>query len=312
MSKKYNVLYLIRFISVAFLFGIASFQANAKFIAVSVSEQDNYRNLITKNIEKAVDSHGDDIYIDSAGGDEDFQYQQIKSYIEAGADAIIVLTTGNFEKNQKIVKLAETHPLIFLNVPPVEDLSKLPGKAIYVGSNEKESGTMEMEALAKLAGHQGNVALLMGEVNHPAAKVRTQDVKDVLSQYPDMKLVKSESANWVKNQAYTVVKKWLADGVNFKVLVANNDEMALGGLMAIKDSGKDPKAYFVGGINGSKDALSEMEQGNLDVTVLQDAEGQAQTAVNVAYKVIDKESVEPVVWVPFQLITPDNLSNYLK
>ncbi|MDC0612151.1 substrate-binding domain-containing protein [Vibrio sp.] len=312
MSNNFCFRRLMTGLPVALLLSAISYQACAKFIAVSVSEEDNYRNLITKNIEEAVDRRGDDIYIDSAGGDEDFQYQQIQSYIKAGADAIIVLTTGNYEKNKRIVKLAETVPLIFLNVPPVEDLSKMPPKAVYVGSNEEESGTMQMEELAKLANYQGNVALMMGEVNHPAAKMRTLDVKNVMAKYPKMKLVKTESGNWARNQGYTIVKKWLSEGVDFKVLVANNDEMIIGGLMAIRDAGKDPKNYLTGGIDATKDALNEMEKGDLDVTVLQDAVGQGRTAVDVAYKLINEVPVDSIVWVPFQLVTPDNLSDYLK
>ncbi len=284
----------------------------AKFIAVSVSEEDNYRNLITKNIELAIDLRGDDSYIDSAGGDEEFQYQQIQNYIKAGADAIIILTTGNYEKNEPIIKLAETVPLIFLNVPPVEDLKNLPQKAIYVGSNEEESGTMQMEELAKLANYQGNVALLMGEENHPAAKMRTLDVKNVMSKYPNMKLVKSESGNWARNQGYTIVKKWLSEDVDFDVLVANNDEMIIGGLMAIKDSGKDPKDYLTGGIDATKEALEQVESGDLNVTVLQDAVGQGRAAVDVAYKLINNEPTDRVVWIPFKLVTEDNYYQYMK
>lgn len=293
------------------LLSLMSFHVSAKFIAVSVSEEDTYRNLITKNIEKAVDHHGDDIFIDSAGGDEDYQYQQIQRYIAAGADAVIVLTTGNYEKNKKIVQLASKVPMVFLNVPPVKDLSTLPSGAVYVGSNEEESGTMEMEELAKLANYQGNVALLIGEKTHPAAVIRTQDVKNVMAKYPKMKLIKSESANWARNQAYKIVQKWLKDKVDFKVLVANNDEMAIGGIMAIKDSGQDVKSYLIGGVDATKDALQEMKQGNLDVTVLQDAAGQALTAVDVAYRLMDHVPVESVVWVPFRLVTPDKLDQYM-
>ncbi len=302
----------VTFLSWPLFLALISFQVHAKFIAVSVSEEDNYRNLITKNIELAVDQRGDDSYIDSAGGDEEFQYQQIQNYIKAGADAIIVLTTGNYEKNKPIIELAETTPLIFLNVPPVEDLRQLPKKAIYVGSNEEESGTMQMEELAKLANYKGNVALLMGEENHPAAQMRTLDVKNVMKKYPDMKLIQSESGNWARNQGYTIVTKWLSDKVDFDVLVANNDEMIIGGLMAIRDAGKDPQDYLTGGIDATKEALEEIQKGDLTVTVLQDAVGQGRAAVEVAYKLINNEPVDKTVWIPFKLVTDENFTDYLK
>lgn len=300
----------ILFTSLLAFFTLFTQSVCAKFIAVSVSEEDNYRNLITSNIERAVDRRGDDVFMDSAGGDEEFQYQQIQSYIKAGADAIIVLTTGNYEANQKIVKLSAQVPMVFVNVQPVKDLKDMPKNAVYVGSNEEESGTMQMEQLAKLADYQGNVAMLNGEITHPAAVMRTLDVKNVLKKYPKMKLVKEESGNWARNQGYTLVQKWIKEGLDFKVLVANNDEMAIGGIMALKDSGKDVKTYLIGGIDATKDALNEMEDGNLDVTVLQDAIGQANTAVDVAYELIKGVDVGEAVWVPFRLVTPENIDQY--
>ncbi len=283
---------------------------SAKFIAVSVISQDNFRNLITEQIEKAVDEYMDDIYIDFAGGDVEYQLKQVQSYIDAGADAIIVLAGGDRAINQKIVELSKQVPIIFVNAPPVDDLTKLPATSVYVGSKETDAGTMQMEELAKLSGYKGKVALLIGEANHPAAIERTQVVKDIVNKYPNISLVKEQSGNWSRNQGYSIVQKWLADGVDFQMLVANNDEMAIGGVMAIKDAGKDVNNYLIGGIDATKDALSEMEKGTMDVTVLQDAEGQAYAAVDVAYQLINKESVGDAVWVPFRLVTPDNLSDF--
>lgn len=311
MSSKNFFRNLLVGLPVALLLSVSSFQVSAKFIAVSVIKEDNFRNLITKSIETAVDRHGDDVYIDSAGGDEDYQYQQIQKFIAAGADAVLVLTSGSYEKNKRIVKLAEKTPMIFLNVPPVKDLKDLPSKAVYVGSKEQDAGTMEMEELARLADYAGNVALLIGEENHPAAKERTFYTKKVIKKYPNLKLIKSQSGNWARNQGYSIVQKWLKENVDFKILVANNDEMAIGGIMAIKDSGKDVKSYLIGGVDATKDALDEMEKGNLDVTVLQDATAQGLTAVDIAYKMMDDIPVESTSWVPFRLVTPDNLDHFL-
>ncbi|MCE0493710.1 substrate-binding domain-containing protein [Vibrio salinus] len=295
---------------VALVFSVLSFQVSAKFIAVSVSSEDNFKNLIAKKIEKTVDLKGDDVYIDTAHGDFNYQYEQVKKYIAAGADAIIILSAGDYKQNEKLIALSSKVPLVFVNVEPIKDLSKLPPRTVYVGSNELESGTMQMEELAKLAGYEGNVAILRGPDNAHAAKIRTLDVQHVMEKYPKLKLLKSESANWARNQAYKIVDKWIKSDIDFKVLVANNDEMAVGGIMALRDAGKDVKSYLIGGIDATPDALSEMQKGNLDVTVFQDASAQGITAVNVAYKLMNNTPVDSVVWVPFKLVTPTNLDQY--
>lgn len=283
----------------------------AKFIAVSVSAEDNFRNLITSNIEKAVDERGDDVYIDAVDGDFVAQVQQVKTYVEAGADAIIILSAGSIEQNPQLFEFANQVPLVFVNTEPVKNIEDMPPNTVYVGSNELESGTMQMEELARLNNYKGNVALLIGEESHPAAQMRTLDVKNVLKKYPDIKLVESKSGNWARNQAYKIVSGWVDKKVQFDILVANNDEMILGGILALKDKGIPTKAVLTGGIDATPDALQEMKAGNLNVTVLQDAAGQGKGAVEAAYRLMEGQAVENPIWIPFRLVTPENYQQYL-
>lgn len=287
-------------------------KAQAKFIAVTMSAEDNFRNILSSHIEAAVDARNDQVYIDSAEDDFDVQMAQVKSYIAAGADAIIIFAVGTTEKNRQLFELAKQVPLVFINTEPVEDMSTMPANTVYVGSNELESGTLEMEELARLAGYKGNVALLQGAKSHKAAIVRTQDVVDVVAKYPNMKIVAQETGNWARNEAYKIVTDWLKKGMNFDIVAANNDEMAIGSIMAMRDSGKNPKNYLIGGVDATKDALLEMGKGDLNVTVLQDAENQGKDAVDIAYKLINREKVKNPHWVPFRLVTKDNYRQFIK
>ena len=91
----------------------------ARFIAVSVSAEDNFRNLITNNIERAVDEVGDEVFIDAAGGDFETQLTHVKNFVAAGADAIIILSAGTPEQNKRFFEYAKKVPLIFVNVEPL-------------------------------------------------------------------------------------------------------------------------------------------------------------------------------------------------
>jgi ABC-type sugar transport system substrate-binding protein len=292
------------------LFCISTVQA--KLFAVSMSNEDNFLNLISTNIEKAVDEQGDDVYIDSADGEFATQLAQIKSYAAVGVDAIIVVSVAQTpEQNKQLIDAANKIPMVFVNREPLDDLKMMPSNSVYVGSNEEQSGTLEMEELARLAGYKGNVVMLIGEETHPAAQMRTEDVKNVLKKYPDMKLVESKTGNWQRNQGYKITSDWIKNKIDFKVIVANNDEMIIGAVMALRDAGLNPKDFYTGGIDATQDALLEMQKGELSVTVLQDAAGQARAAVNSGYRLINGLSVESPYWVPFRLVTQDNLAEYL-
>ena len=107
------------------------------------------------------------------------------------------------------------------------------------------------------------------------------------------------------------MNNWLVAGTQIDAVVANNDEMAIGAILALQQAGKDPKKVVVAGIDATADALAEMEKGNLDVTVFQDAKGQGTGSVETAVKLIKGEKVESFVWIPFELVTAENYKEYL-
>jgi len=87
--------------------------------------------------------------------------------------------------------------------------------------------------------------------------------------------------------------------------------MAIGAIQALKAAGVDLNKVIVAGVDATQDALAAMKAGELDVTVFQNAAAQGSGAVDTALKLAKGESVESMVWVPFELVTPANMEQYL-
>jgi inositol transport system substrate-binding protein len=104
---------------------------------------------------------------------------------------------------------------------------------------------------------------------------------------------------------------WLSTGEPFDAIISNNDEMAIGAIQALKAGGVAMEDVIVAGIDATQDALAAMQAGELDVTVFQDAAGQGQGALDAALALAAGETVEQKVYVPFQLVTPSNIGDYL-
>ena len=225
-----------------------------------------------------------------------------------GIDAIIVnpVDTTATPKMTKLVTGAGI-PLVYVNLQPAEET--LPKGVAYVGSPEVTSG--KLQAIAKLLNNKGSVVIMVGELATQAAVLRTEGVEKVVAQHPEMKIVGKQTANWRRNEAIDLMNNWLVAGTEIDAVVANNDEMAIGAILALQQAGKDPKKVVVAGIDATADALAEMEKGNLDVTVFQDAKGQGAGSVETAVKLIKGEKVESFVWIPFELVTPENYKEYL-
>ena len=79
----------------------------------------------------------------------------------------------------------------------------------------------------------------------------------------------------------------------------------------MKAAGIDMASVIVGGVDATQDALAAMQAGELDVTVFQNAAAQGSGAVDAAAKLAAGEAVEKEVWVPFELVTPANIDDYL-
>ena len=104
----------------------------------------------------------------------------------------------------------------------------------------------------------------------------------------------------------------MQSGEQIDVVCANNDEMALGAIQALKNANKLDNV-LVGGVDATKDALAAMEAGELEVTVFQDAVGQGGGGIEAAVKLANGETVETeqgVVDIPYQLVTPENMADF--
>jgi inositol transport system substrate-binding protein len=138
---------------------------------------------------------------------------------------------------------------------------------VFVGSDDLEAGTLEMEALARLMNHRGNVAIMVGELASNGAQLRTKAVEDVVAKYPGMKIVEKQVANFQRERGLDLMNNWLTAGAEIDAVAANNDEMAIGAIMAIQQAGLPAGKVLVGGVDATPDALAEVVRGPLAVTV---------------------------------------------
>ncbi|MGA7391708.1 MAG: sugar ABC transporter substrate-binding protein [Terrimicrobiaceae bacterium] len=276
-----------------------------------------FDDLFLTNLREAMSAtakeKGVKLQFEDAQGDIGKQLSQIQNFIAQKVDAIVVNPVDSSATAQmtNLVKGAGI-PLVYVNRQPLEPLN--PGEPIvYVGSDENVSGKLEAEGIAKLLNGKGNVVIMMGELATQAAILRTEGAEKVFKQHPDIKVVQKQTANWRRNEAIDLMNNWLVAGTPIDAVCANNDEMAIGAIIALQQAGKDPKKVVIGGVDATRDALAEMEKGNLAVTVFQDAKGQGKAVIESVEKLLKKEKFEsPNVYVPFELVTKENYKEYLK
>jgi inositol transport system substrate-binding protein len=294
--------------------------ASAENIGVSMALfDDNFLTVLRNGIQKYADENGHTVQIEDAQNDVSKQLNQINNFIASGVDAIIVNPVDT-SATQAMTDAAAAGgvPLVYVNRQPI-NLDTLPDDQAFVASNEVDSGTLETKEVCKLFKDAGkaeaSVYVIMGELSNQAAVQRTQDIHDVIDG-PDcgvkINIIDKQTSNWRRDEAQNLMTNWLSTGAAFDGVIANNDESAIGAIQAMKAAGIDMKAVVVGGVDATQDALAAMQAGELDVTVFQNAAAQGSGSVDAAVKLARGEPVEQKVWVPFELVTPANISDYLQ
>jgi len=267
---------------------------------------DQFLQKVADGMTAEAEAQGATINILAADEKTDVQVGQVENCIAQGASAILVVPVDTDATGPMTdAAVAAGVPLVYVNRRPAD----LPEGVPYVGSDSLVSGVLEMEELAKLAGGKGNVVILQGDPANEAAVLRTQGCKDIVAKNPDMTVIKEAAGNWQRDKGQAIMEDWIQSGDQIDVVCANNDEMALGAINALKAADL-LDSVLVGGVDATADALAAMEAGELEVTVFQDASGQGGGGVAAAIQLINGETVESYVDIPYQLVTPANIADF--
>ena len=299
---------------------IASSSFAADKIGVSMALfDDNFLTVLRNGIEAQSKDMGVEVQIEDAGNDVAKQLDQIKNFAASGVSAIIVnpVDTSATQAMSDAAAAAKV-PLVYVNREPV-NVDTMPDNQAFVASNEADSGTLETKEVCRLLKEAGkteaNIYVIMGELSNQAAVMRTKDIHDVIGG-PDcgvkVNIIDEQTSNWSRDEAQNLMTNWLSAGKPFDGVIANNDESAIGAIQAMKAANVDMKSVVVGGVDATQDALAAMQAGDLDATVFQDAAGQGKGALEAAIKLAKGEAVEQKVYIPFQLVTPANIGDFLK
>jgi inositol transport system substrate-binding protein len=286
--------------------------ADAAVLGVSMALfDDNFLTSVRASMQARAQQQKVSIQLEDAQNDIGRQLNQIQNFIAQRVDAIIVNPVDT-DATPGMTRLAVRAgiPLVYVNRMPAD--KQLPPRVAFVGSNEAQSGTLQMTEVCRLMGGKGKVVIMMGELTNQSTRQRTQDVYDVIAR-PDCRgiaILEKQTANWKRTEAADLMTNWISAGVLPDAIVANNDEMAIGAIQSLKRARLLSKT-IVAGIDGTPDGLAAMRSGDLKVTVFQNASDQGKGAVDTALKLIKGEKVDAFVWVPFELVTPANLASYL-
>lgn len=270
---------------------------------------DTFQTYIVDAAKEKAKEYGWKVDVQDAREDVVTQQDQVNTMIEQGYDAIIVVPvdTAAMDPITEAVTNAGI-PLIYVNRNPY-GTDNPPEGVYYVGSQEVVAGELQAEFLIDQMGEEGGVAILMGILSNEGALKRTEGVESVLKNYPNVKLLAKETGEWQADKGMAITENWLTTyGDNLNAILANNDEMALGAVQALEAAGRTD--VIVTGVDAIPNAKNMVAEGKMSATVLQDGVGQGAGAIEVINGIFSESNPDPIKWVDFVLLTPENVAEY--
>lgn len=305
--------------------GVAYYNKSDTFLNQLIDRlKEQFDKLSAKDLEIAVT-------IRDAAGSQRTQDDQVKELLDAGCDVLCVNLVDRADPSE-IIDLARERdvPIIFFNREPVAEDMMQWDKLYYVGADARQSGLMQGELAADYIRQNKKVdrnkdgkiqyVVLEGEAGHQDAIIRTEHAIAALkSKGIKLEKLSCRIANWNRAQAQNRMMQMISQHRNsIELVLANNDDMALGALDAYQKLNVTEAVLPVFfGIDGTDIGLKAVEEKQLVATVYNDKEGQAAAIAELAVSLVFKKGMDNIqftkekyIYLPYFKVTSENVNTF--
>ncbi|MEV4358642.1 substrate-binding domain-containing protein [Nonomuraea sp. NPDC004186] len=289
--------------------GSSSAAAAGGLIAIITPSHDNPFFKAEAEAAKAqAEKLGYQTSVASHDDDPNKQSELIDAAISRQAKAIILDNAGADASIGPVRKAAQGGIPVFLIDREINATGVAKAQIV---SNNSQGAQLVAQSFVEAMKSKGNYVELVGKESDTNASVRSKGFADVISQYPDMKPVAKESANWDQQEAFTKMETIIQKSRDIQGVIAGNDTMALGAVAALKAAGLLKKVVVVG-FDGSPDAIAAIKAGEMHATGLQPAALGATSAVDQADQFIKtgKTGKDEKQSIDCELVTADNADEF--
>ncbi len=275
-------------------------------IGLSMNTLNNPYFVDAKNgVQKGASENNIKLSVVDAQNDPSKQITDVENLIAQNPDLIIIDPSDS----DSIVSAIEACNA--KNIPVVTMDRKANGGTVvaHLGFDAVKSGNIAGEYIAKmLNGKEANIVEIQGIMGTNVAQDRSKGFNDAISKYKNIKKVATQSADFDRAKAMSVMENILQANKKIDAVYASNDEMALGALEAIKAAKRENEIILIG-CDAIDDAISEVKNGSLDATIAEPPFFLGKNALLTAIKYLKGESVEKEVILESTLMTKDNVDS---
>jgi ABC-type sugar transport system substrate-binding protein len=196
------------------------------------------------------------------------QISDIQDMINQGAQALIVAPL-NSDGLEPALAAARANKIPVLTIDRKVNSKPCEDYVAFLGSNFVEQGERAAEEMAKALDNKGKVAILLGSSGNNVTTDRTNGFVDKLEEIaPDIEIVAQQTGEFTREKGQQVMEQIIQAQPDITGVYAENDEMGLGALVALKSAGKTPGTDVqVVSIDGTRNAVQKVVDGEMYAVV---------------------------------------------
>ncbi len=233
-----------------------------------IGAESAWRTAETRSIQQEAEKRGVDLKLADAQGKQANQIRALRSFIAQRVDAIILAPIVETGWDLVLAEAKRAGVPVFL----VDRGVQVRSDDVYVtliASDFVEEGRMAGEWLASKTGGKARIVQLEGTTGAAPAIDRRKGFEEAIAGHPEMKIVKSQPADFTRAKGKEVMEALLkAQRGGIDAVYAHNDDMALGAVQAIEEAGLKPgEDVIIISVDAVKQAFEAMIAGKLNATV---------------------------------------------
>lgn len=241
------------------------------------------------------------------------QTQQVEAMVTKGIDALVILAHQS-EAMTPVAERVKQRGIFIVNVDrgftkPVAD--------IFLEGDNKAFGRKSAQFVAQKMGGKGNLVILQGIAGTTVNADRVAAAMEVFAEHPDIKILDSQPADWNREKGLNVMKALLTKHPKIDAVWAQDDDIMMGAIQAIKEAGRDKEMWILGGA-GMKEAVKMvMDKDPMVPANITYPPSMVAMGVHLAVATLrDGKQAEKMKFTPrhlmidVDLITPDNASEF--
>jgi ribose transport system substrate-binding protein len=241
------------------------------------------------------------------------QTQQVEAMVTKGIDALVILAHQS-EAMTPVAERVKQRGIFIVNVDrgftkPVAD--------IFLEGDNKAFGRKSAQFVAQKMGGKGNLVILQGIAGTTVNADRVAAAMEVFAEHPNIKILDSQPADWNREKGLNVMKALLTKHPKIDAVWAQDDDIMMGAIQAIKEAGREKEMWILGGA-GMKEAVKMvMDKDPMVPANITYPPSMVAMGVHLAVATLrDGKQAEKMKFTPrhlmidVDLITPDNAGEF--